>query len=218
MDNILDLGTVFILGDSYSTFEGYIPCGYDSWYWKTTRQNTDVDKVEQTWWKMLLDSTRSELALNCSWSGTPICHSGYGGDWSSSSFITRFDGLVQDGFFKDRKIDTVFLFGGTNDSWADSPIGELMFSDWTREDLFSALPAFCYLLNRMKEVLPSSRIICIINTELKQKIADGFKTACDKFGVEKIELRDIEKWSGHPNRVGMKQICEQVLSYLKTNG
>lgn len=215
---MINLGKVLILGDSYSTFEGYIPDGYDSWYYKDIKQDTDVNRVEQTWWKMLLESTRSELALNCSWSGTPICHSGYGGDWSSSSFITRFDQLVQDGFFMDRKIDTVFLFGGTNDSWANSPIGELLFSDWTREDLFSVLPAFCYLLNRMKQFLPHARIICIINTELKQEITDGFKVVCDKFGVESIKLQDIEKCSGHPNKVGMRQIYEQVLGYLKKYG
>ena len=43
--------TVAVLGDSYSTFEGFIPKGYATWYSPTTpAKTTDVNKVEQTWW------------------------------------------------------------------------------------------------------------------------------------------------------------------------
>lgn len=43
--------TVAVLGDSYSTFEGFIPKGYATWYSPTTPpETTDVNKVEQTWW------------------------------------------------------------------------------------------------------------------------------------------------------------------------
>lgn len=43
--------TVAVLGDSYSTFEGFIPKGYATWYSPTAPpETTDVNKVEQTWW------------------------------------------------------------------------------------------------------------------------------------------------------------------------
>ena len=43
--------TVAVLDDSYSTFEGFIPKGYATWYSPTTPpETTDVNKVEQTWW------------------------------------------------------------------------------------------------------------------------------------------------------------------------
>lgn len=43
--------TVAVLGDSYSTFEGFIPKGYATWYSPTALpETTDVNKVEQTWW------------------------------------------------------------------------------------------------------------------------------------------------------------------------
>lgn len=43
--------TVSVLGDSYSTFEGFIPKGYATWYSPTAPpETTDVNKVEQTWW------------------------------------------------------------------------------------------------------------------------------------------------------------------------
>ena len=42
--------TVAVLGDSYSTFEGFIPKGYATWYSPTAPpETTDVNKVEQTW-------------------------------------------------------------------------------------------------------------------------------------------------------------------------
>lgn len=42
--------TVAVLGDSYSTFEGFIPKGYATWYTTAVQKATDVNKVEQTWW------------------------------------------------------------------------------------------------------------------------------------------------------------------------
>ena len=43
--------------------------------------------------------------------------------------------MIKDDFFRKNNIDTVFIFGGTNDSWLDeTPKGELRFSDWKEED------------------------------------------------------------------------------------
>ena len=41
---------VFILGDSYSTYEGYIPEGYDPCYGDYVENGTDVHQVEKTRW------------------------------------------------------------------------------------------------------------------------------------------------------------------------
>ena len=60
-----NLGNVFILGDSYSTFKGYIPDEYHAYYSSEGRKETDVNAVSQTWWKMLLDETKANLVLNC---------------------------------------------------------------------------------------------------------------------------------------------------------
>ena len=212
---MVKLGNLLILGDSYSTFEGYVPDQYEVYYSKSDAGETDVDDVEQTWWMRLLNSTESELLLNSSWSGTTICNTGYHGDCSDNSFIARFEQLVEAGFFRENQVDTMLIFGGTNDSWADAPIGELQYSGWRKEDLYFFLPAACYLIHRVKTVLPRARVICVINTEMKDAIAGGIKTACEKFGAEAIALNEIEKQSGHPDRTGMAQICEQILRYLE---
>lgn len=208
------LGNVFILGDSYSTFEGYIPPEYLSWYYNEKVKDTDVDNVEQTWWMQLVGQTESNLLLNCSWSGTTVCNTGWTGDCSDNSFITRIDNLINNGYFLKNKIDTFFVFGGTNDSWCDAPVGELKFADWEKQDLYSVLPAFCYLLSRLKENVNDARIVCLMNCELKESITKGFETACQNSGVEFLQLQNIQKQSGHPNKSGMTQICEQILQYL----
>src|SRR5574344_1656725 len=36
--------------------------------------------------------------------------------------------------------DIIFIFGATNDSWANSPIGDYKYADWTRQDMYSFRP------------------------------------------------------------------------------
>ena len=216
------LGNVFILGDSYSTFKGYIPPGYSCYYesngpdYVTNNTameltNNDVCKVEQTWWYSLINEY-GNLLRNCSWSGTTICNTGYDGeDYSEISFIARIEKVLKDGYFEENMVDTIFLFGGTNDSWADSPIGELKYENWEKEDLFFVLPAFCYLLNELSEKLKDTKVYFILNTELKAEIENGFVSACKQYDVSVIRLKNIDKTSGHPTVKGMKQIKEQIL-------
>ena len=205
------LGNVFIIGDSYSTFEGYIPEGYAVYYTYGEDDGVSVVKPEQTWWGLLIAETGSHLLRNCSYSGSTVCNTGYGGtDCRDTSFIGRFDALDRKGFFEKNKVDTMLIFGGTNDSWAEAPKGEIKLSDITEEDKYNALQAFCYLINRSKETLPDSRIICIINTELDEIITEGYKKVCEKTGTEYIVLHDIEKIEGHPDRNGMRQIASQI--------
>lgn len=212
---MVELGNIFILGDSYSTFENYIPENYEFWYPRPNNVETDVTAVSQTWWWQLVNETKCHLVRNNSWSGTTICNTCRPNFDVASSFINRFDKLVNDGFFEENKIDTFFVFGGTNDSWIDSPIGELIFDDWNEEDLLCVLPAVSYLFFRIKSVLPNARIISIINTELKEVITDGVKTAADYFDIEYLQLENISKQYGHPDIKGMKEIKEQVLSFCK---
>ena len=213
---MVKLGNVFLLGDSYSTFLGHIPEGFACWYNLSPERDTDVDAVEQTWWHQLFSATDSNLIYNCSWSGSTVCHRGYNGnDVCHNSFVTRFDNMDKEGYFAQNPIDTFIIFGGTNDNWAQSPVGELMIEGWTKEKLYSALPAFCYLLHRVKGTLPNTRILWIINTELRPEIENGIMDACAYYGVETIVLKDIAKQSGHPNQAGMEQIFQQVLAYLE---
>lgn len=224
---VRSIGNLFILGDSYSTFDGYIPQGYATYYKNEgphycTRVNgeasdpqTDVFDVTQTWWNQFIRETDADLLQNCSWSGTTVCHTGYDGrDTSANSFIGRLDMLIEQGYFRANRVDTLIVFGGTNDSWANSPIGEIMYTDWKKEDLYFVLPAFCYMLHRLVTNLPEANLLCVINTELKPEITNGFRAACEHYGVDFVELNAIDKKCGHPTVKGMAQIKDQILDRL----
>ena len=220
------LGNIFILGDSYSTFEGHIPEGFASYYFKSGPHylvahpdeakpcERDVHTVEETWWYTLAKEN-GKLVRNCSWSGTTICNTGYGGcDNSKVSFIARLEKLLDGGFFVENKIDTLFLFGGTNDSWSNAPLGEKKDADWTKEDLFCVFPAFSYLINVLKTRLPEVKVYCILNTWLKPEIAEYYTAVCEANQVDAIKLHDIDKICGHPTTLGMASIKEQVLDHI----
>jgi len=224
-----NLGNIFILGDSYSTFKGYIPEGYapyygenGPWYLETNPEmklsDSDVCDVNHTWWYNFAKENGT-LLKNCSWSGTTICHTGYNGeDCSKISFIARFEELLEDGYFEENRVDTFFLFGGTNDSWANSPLGDKIFSGWTPDDLYKVFPAFSYLIHRLTSNLPGTKIYCILNTgELKPEITEFYELVCTKNNIDFIELHNIDKVHGHPTIKGMAEIKQQILDYIKLN-
>lgn len=212
-----ELGNVVILGDSYSTFEGYIPEGYGSWY-KPNATYTDVQDVSDTWWHTLLSRTRSRLLLNCSWSGSTVCNTGYDGeDFSSWSFITRFRNLKNSGFFEKNHVDTFVILGGLNDFWAGAPTGEIKYEGITGEDLYSFLPALCALLSEAKSVLPNARILFIGEEYIDRELKDKFAKICSHVGIEYLELKGVSKKEAHPDKAGMQTIADQVLGYFESN-
>ncbi len=212
----MSLGKVLIFGDSYSTFEGFIPEGYEVYYDTNESGGTDVKDVKDTWWNKLIVETGSELVLNNSWSGSTIGYTGYeNADCSkTSSFIYRLEKLCENGFFAENKIDTVFVFGGTNDNWSDAPIGELKYEDWERSDLYFVLPAVCYFLSKLKEIVSGADIHVLINTELKDEISDGIEKACDYYDLHSIRFKEIDKVEGHPTVAGMEQIKTAILQNI----
>ena len=205
-----------IFGDSYSTFSGFVPDNYAIYYSENERPETDVTQVSQTWWHQVVEKADLKLVLNNSWSGSTIGYTGYNNtDCSkSSSFIYRLRQLIENDFFAKNQIDTVFVFGGTNDSWSNAPLGEIKYSDWEEKDLFSVLPAVCYFLNLLKETLPQTKIYCLINTEIKPEIASCMKNACKKYGMTSVAFDKIDKMCGHPTIQGMKDIKDCVLNIL----
>ena len=205
-----------IFGDSYSTFKNFVPDGYAVYYSENERPETDVTKVEQTWWYQVVKELNLNLVLNNSWSGSTIGYTGYGNtDCSkSSSFIYRLKQLIDNGFFVKNQIDTVFVFGGTNDSWSNAPLGEIEYSDWSDSRLYSVLPAVCFFLNLLKETLPQAKIYCLINTQIKAEITSCMKDACEKYGITPVCFEKIDKKSNHPTIQGMKDIADSVLKTL----
>lgn len=213
----IQLGNVLIFGDSYSTFTNHIPDGYKSWY-APTASYTDVNDVKETWWRQLVDRTYSSLLLNSSYSGSTICHTGYdGADVADTSFVGRMTALFAQADFEKEGVNTVIIYGGLNDYWANAPFGELKYEDFTAEDLYSVYPAFTYLLSTIKHDLPSARILVIIEELLGQEMKENFALACEQLSVEYILPQNISKRNSHPDLRGMDQLTDQIIAYLKAN-
>lgn len=200
---------VSILGDSYSTFDGYIPQGYATWYnTKPQEGRTDVGDVKQTWWWQFIDEGGFVLGVNDSYSGSTISYTGYRGeDYSDRSFITRIGKLGSP--------DLLVIFGGTNDDWIGTPMGDFTYDNLTRGHLYEFRPALGKLLQEAINHYPGTRIVYLINTELKDEVTTSIVQECEHFGIEYVKLHDIAKMSGHPTAQGMKQIKDQLLNAVK---
>lgn len=199
---------ISILGDSYSTFKGYVvPDTNYVWYPQEKAENNDVQDVRQLWWHQMIREHGYRLCQNNSFSGATICHTGYkGDDYSDRSFCTRLRYLGSP--------DVILVFGGTNDSWAKSPIGDFQYGNWQKSDLYHFRPAMAYLLANLQNYYPGTEVYVIINTELSEEVTSSMTTICDHYNVKYIQLVDIEKQWGHPSQKGMKAIADQVAAAL----
>ncbi len=200
---------ISILGDSYSTFKGFVlPDSNYVWYPQEKAENNDVQDVRQLWWHQLIREHGYRLCQNNSFSGATICHTGYNGeDYSDRSYCTRLWYLGSP--------DMILVFGGTNDTWAKSPIGDFQYSNWSRHDLFKFRPAMAYVLANLQNRYPGTEIYVIINDILSEDVTVSMKTICDHYHVSYIQLHNIDKQWGHPSQKGMRQIAEQVAEAIK---
>ena len=181
------LKSVSILGDSYSTFEGYVqPDTNFVWYLKTPPEGrkTDMVSVRNTWWHQFIKENNYRLCVNNSL-GCP---------------------------------DIIFIFGATNDYWAKSPLGEYKYADWSKKDLYSFRPAMAYMLDTMIDYYPNVEIYFLLNDGLGNEITESVRTICKHYQIDCIELKGLDKMSGHPSVKGMKQISEQVKAYMAVHG
>lgn len=204
---------VAILGDSYSTFAGYLsPATNFTWYSADLNseiaKNNDVHAVEQTWWHMFISKMGYVLEKNNSFSGSTICHTGYNKeDYTDRSFITRLHHLGNP--------DIIVIFGGTNDSWAMVPIGEYQYEGWTNADLYKFRPAFAYMLHQLRQLYPQAKIYNLTNSELSEAVTMSADEICRHYDVPNLLLKDVEKQWGHPSVKGMEAICNQLIELIK---
>ena len=199
---------ISILGDSYSTFQGYIPDGNETWYYTPVdTSRTDVDNVTQTWWWQVINQAGCLIEKNDSYSGATVSYHGYNNeDYSPRSFITRLPRLGSP--------DVILIFGGTNDDWAGAKLGKYQYDNFAQADFFTYRPALAYLLQQSKERYPNVKIFFIINSELKKEIVESTKVICYHYDIPFIELKDIDKKLNHPTVKGMTSIAQQVLEFI----
>ena len=201
---------ISILGDSYSTFKGFHePSTNATWYFadQDTIQ-TDVSRVDQTWWHRLIKENGYLLERNNSFSGSTISMTGYlGEDFTDRSFNTRIFDLGSP--------DIILIFGSTNDSWANSPIGEFKYSGITKDDIASYRPALAKLLENAIARYPNVKIYFMIWDGNKPEIISSAETICKHYGIPMLVVKNIATKNGHPTIDGMAEISRQVAAFIK---
>lgn len=218
IDNIIYDKSKFInmsiIGDSYSTYKDWIKSGNTNWYPYADLTDNDVDSVTKTWWYKMMKSLKCNLLIDDAYGGSTICNTVKPGHTIADSFISRMVNSLGKNRASETKPDLIFIFGGTNDFWNDSPIGTVQYSSWTDNDLLSVLPAFCYMIDYIKLWNPTATIVNVVNDILSTDIKQGMATACQHYNIINVQLSSIDKMSNHPSIAGMQQIQEQILEKM----
>lgn len=221
---------VSVLGDSISTFAGYIPAGNRARY----PQSNLLTDVDLTWWKRLLDKNGMVLGINESWAGSLVSWDGSEGtDIGADKHIassTRIQHLGDNG-----QPDYILVFGGTNDVSRKVELGTFSYDDPTKltdvqiKNLLVATFADAYraMLIRLLKWYPKAHVICILPLYTSQtdganldRYNEVIKEECDFFGVPVVDTRTagITMFNRslylpdgiHPNAAGMQLICNCV--------
>ena len=204
-----------ILGDSYSTFEGYVdPETNDCWPHYT---DIGVTNVEQMWWHKVATEMDWVLDKNNSFSGALICN--YqdfegGSHYEPNSFVRRVNNLGNP--------NVIFILGGTNDVWQDAPFGEYVYADWTDEQLCAFRPALANVLDNMKRLYPNAKLYFLLETdpcpggiseETRLNLVESVHRITNHYNVDCIDLTIHKDW-WHPDAQGQDDIARQVLEVL----
>lgn len=198
--------TFSVLGDSYSTFEGYINGVNRSYYPNVASGVVDASSC---WWYIFANDYRCRLLENNSCTGSVISYDGYGvgtDDGKAESFITRMNDLG--------KPELLIVFGATNDSSVGVSLGNYKYDNFTESDFTTFRPSLAYLLSNLKKKHIGCDILYVINTGLSSGIVESINTICSYYGIDTLQLTNIEKADGHPTVAGMKAIAYQIRTKL----
>ena len=145
-----------ILGDSISTFQGWLPDStYAVWYPKT-----DVQSVEDTWWKKLINKTGMVIGQNCAWSGSRV--TGNNGSTTSAQCggsTKRVEDLAKNG-----TPDIIIIYIGINDFGQGNPVdlgeytGETAVPTATTINTYSE--AYGVMLAKVIRTYPNAAVYC----------------------------------------------------------
>lgn len=226
---------VSIIGDSISTFSGYNPSGYATFYPKG-----NVTSVEHTWWKQLINNTGMELLKNCSWSGSEC----YGDSTSTTDAAAGCSTKrVNDLANGSTNPDIIICYIGINDFFngvglSDWEPDKAIPTDSTSIDNF--LDAYVIMINKIRQKYKNARVFCttlmdcptvktgypLINNanislyafnEAIKKVANTF--GCDVLDLHNCGLNQYNFSSygvdtTHPNQAGHTLMANKMTAEL----
>lgn len=229
-----------LIGDSISTYAGYIPDGYAIAYPKW-----DVVSPEDTWWMKVIKKGEMVLGQNCAWSGSKVCGVCTGDSAEAACSDQRIKDLALNG-----TPDIVVCFIGTNDIGNAATMG-----NWKKGDAIPAntgtkatmSEAYALMVAKIMQTYPMAQVFCCSIPERKRvsgeaiteypMVSNGLtlydfndmvKDVCDALGATYIDLHGCgmtwwnaesycaweEKGALHPNKRGMELFAKCVYSAI----
>lgn len=221
-----------VLGDSISTYDGYIETGFNPAYYP----KYDVTDVNMMWWKIVADELGIDDIVISSISQSAFF------DYGEAMFPPIYDTRRITRIGTGGAPDVVFVNAGTNDGFAGQSAGIEYTEDiQTLEALpNSTVKGIALTIRKIQAAYPSAKIVMMIPKQVKlssmqtgydlqrvSKIADEIKTYAEMYGVWKvIDLRkcginqtNVATFCGdgiiHPNAKGMRQMARYILEELR---
>lgn len=195
--------TFAIIGDSISTFKGYIPEGFSYFYPYPT---ADVYDVNLTWWMQTINNVGGSLLVNNSYSGTCV------GD--SSAYATKNKSRLEYTLLSGVAPDVIIIYMGSNDC-ASKFVSKTEFSRGYKQ-----------MLDNLKKLCPNSEIIlCQLVTSPFYEVEEqhAYNEVIASYGKEyNLEVFDLSSVSlhgklvdsAHPMSTGMNAVAEKVTELL----
>ena len=181
--------TVSIMGDSISTFKGYVPEG-PGYRWYYTEGRDGVETVDQTWWKRLIDQTGMTLCVNNSVSSS-YCSTGVKSGVLASASDERIEGLTaEDG----TKPDVIIVFMGTNDYGRGVITGRWnrdTASNPDRVESSSFSGAYAVMIDKIKTLYPQAKVYCCTIPYSSRTSSHIRPSDINPAGVTRSEWNDI---------------------------
>ena len=213
---------VSILGDSISTYIGYNPRGYAVYYKDDKAYDNEINSVNDTWWKQVIDGLGGELCVNNSYSGSLVTGAFAPSACSAERCASLHDETVP---------DIILIYMGTNDRGFEMNLGENR-----PNDTMGFYGAYRAMLRQIKNNYPTAKIVC--GTLLMGRLQAGQNLAYDRFMKEDMRyngvirlavkeegclLADIaladERYETldycHPTKSGHKEMAKLWLAELK---
>ena len=227
---------ISVLGDSISTFAGYIPVadGFNLAHRARYPQDNLLMDVNETWWMQVLDILDAKLGINDSWAGSRVANnmvgnSGDYGEKAAMASVTRIQNLGANG-----TPDVILFYGGTNDIAHTLPMGSFSpenaptGANLTATKWNSAADAYVAAILRMRYFYPNAQILAMLPTYTVGHYSDAkleafnalLASICEHYNVAYIDLRDCGITTAdlpdgiHPDSTGMDYITEAVVGAL----
>lgn len=137
--------TLSILGDSISTYIGYIPSGNANFY---TGSNCGVNSVNDTWWMKIINAFDMTLNLNNSWSGSRVT-----GTDSSAGCMSRCQNLGTNP-------DVIIVYMGINDFNNEVALGTYDGNGDFPTNTSTFREAYAIMLDKIMTAYPSTELWC----------------------------------------------------------